>query len=318
MTDDPDDPGFSLVRPYVPEMADQLPDGRRGGRVLPAHDRPTELIPVQRVERDADGGKARHRIPAPAGPMSARLRATLIIAAAVVLTGSAAGLYASLTPDSNSVTFGAGTGALPPIPTPAAVASPSGVPTPSVARTTRDAVVPTPNPAAPSPSASATTAAVVITPTTAPGAPFGSQRNLAAGKPVTGSGSTGVNVASNAVDSDPNTYWESPHWQDSWHHHPQTLMVDLGDAATIGRIVLTLPPQAVWTARTQTIKIVGSTGGWRFDTIVGTAEYRFDPATGNTVTISFDSTSVRYVELMFTANTVWPAGQLSEIEIFAA
>ncbi len=44
--------------------------------------------------------------------------------------------------------------------------------------------------------------------------------------------------------------------------------------------------------------------------------YAFDPASGNTVTITFAATTTRYVRLQLTANTAWPAGQLSEFEVY--
>jgi hypothetical protein len=50
--------------------------------------------------------------------------------------------------------------------------------------------------------------------------------------------------------------------------------------------------------------------------IVGSATYTFNPATGNTVTITFSATTAQYVRLDFTANSGWPAGQLSEFEVF--
>jgi hypothetical protein len=50
----------------------------------------------------------------------------------------------------------------------------------------------------------------------------------------------------------------------------------------------------------------------------GAAGYTFDPATGNTVTVTFGASSQRYVRLTFTANTGWPAGQLSEFEVYAS
>lgn len=53
-------------------------------------------------------------------------------------------------------------------------------------------------------------------------------------------------------------------------------------------------------------------------TLAGSAGYRFDPASGNTVTITFAATRVRYVRLTFTANTGWPAGQVSEFEVYAS
>jgi F5/8 type C domain len=62
--------------------------------------------------------------------------------------------------------------------------------------------------------------------------------------------------------------------------------------------------------------VLGSTDGSTFTTIVASAGYTFNPATGNTVTITFPSTSYRYVRLNFTANTGWPAGQVSEFQIW--
>ena len=46
--------------------------------------------------------------------------------------------------------------------------------------------------------------------------------------------------------------------------------------------------------------------------------YVFNPATGNTVTINFTAATTRYVRVNVTANTGWPAGQLSEFEIYGA
>jgi hypothetical protein len=64
--------------------------------------------------------------------------------------------------------------------------------------------------------------------------------------------------------------------------------------------------------RNQTLSISdGST------TLVGSATYTFDPATGNTVTINTAGRSARFLRVTFTANTGWPAGQVSELEIYA-
>jgi hypothetical protein len=46
------------------------------------------------------------------------------------------------------------------------------------------------------------------------------------------------------------------------------------------------------------------------------AGVEFDPATGNTATITFATTSQRRLRLTFTGNTGWPAGQLSELEVY--
>ena len=50
---------------------------------------------------------------------------------------------------------------------------------------------------------------------------------------------------------------------------------------------------------------------------MGSANYSFNPSTGNTVTVNFSATSLRYLKLTFTANTGWPAGQLSELLVYA-
>lgn len=99
---------------------------------------------------------------------------------------------------------------------------------------------------------------------------------------------------------------------------PQWLEVDLGTAAIVSRIVMNLPPSPAWGARTQTLQIQGSTDGTAFTTIAGSRGYGFDPASGNTATATFSATSARYLRLTFTANTGWPAGQLSEIGVFAS
>ena len=94
-------------------------------------------------------------------------------------------------------------------------------------------------------------------------------------------------------------------------------MVDLGAPTDVGRIVLRLPPSTAWGARTQTLSVAGSTDGSTFITIVASAGYTFNPATGNTVTVTFAATNRRFIRLNFTANTGWPAGQVSELQVFA-
>ncbi|WP_433615175.1 discoidin domain-containing protein [Dactylosporangium sp. CA-139114] len=143
-------------------------------------------------------------------------------------------------------------------------------------------------------------------------APPNTNTNLAAGRPTAESSHTQVYGSGNAVDGNTGTYWESAN--NAW---PQWLQVDLGSAVATRRIVLTLPPQSAWATRTQTLSVSGSTNGSTFSTIVGSAGYTFDPATGNTVTIAFPSTvTTRYLRLTFTANTGWPAGQVSEFRVY--
>ncbi|WP_433342704.1 discoidin domain-containing protein [Micromonospora sp. CA-111912] len=115
----------------------------------------------------------------------------------------------------------------------------------------------------------------------------------------------------NANDGNPDTYWESAN-----NAFPQWLQADLGATVTVDRLVLKLPPAAAWQTRTQTLSVQGSTNGSSFTTLKASAGYTFDPATGNTVTITFAAASSRYVRLNLTANTGWPAGQVSEFELY--
>jgi hypothetical protein len=141
-----------------------------------------------------------------------------------------------------------------------------------------------------------------------------STTNLALNQPVTASGYTQVYVPANAVDGNTGSYWESTD-----NAFPQWFQVDLGSSVSIGRIVMDLPPSTAWGTRTQTILVQGSTDGTNYTTLAPSQGYTFDPSTGNTAGITFNSTStVRYVKLTFTANTGWPAGQLSELQIFSS
>lgn len=136
--------------------------------------------------------------------------------------------------------------------------------------------------------------------------------NLALGKTVTASGYADVYVAGHVNDGNQGTYWESVN-----NAFPQWIQVDLGAATSIDQIALKLP--AGWETRIQTLAVQGSTNGSTFTNIVGSAGYSFNPAlNNNTVTINFAAVSTRYVRLAFTGNTGWPAGQISEFEIYGA
>jgi hypothetical protein len=140
-----------------------------------------------------------------------------------------------------------------------------------------------------------------------------STTNLALNQPVTASSSYETFAASNVTDGNTSSYWEST----DGAGYPQTISVDLGSAQSIGSVTLDLPPSSAWATRTQTLSVLGSTNGTSYSQLVGSAAYTFNPSTGNTATISLPSgTSDRYVQLSFTANTGWPAAQLSELQVF--
>ncbi|RXZ80455.1 glycosyl hydrolase [Paenibacillaceae bacterium] len=136
--------------------------------------------------------------------------------------------------------------------------------------------------------------------------------NLALGKNVTASGYNDVYSSSHVNDSNQGTYWES-----SNNAFPQWVQIDLGASVSIDQIVLKLP--AGWETRTQTLSVQGSTDGSTFNTVVGSANYTFNPSVNNnSVTINFAAADTRYVRLNVTANTGWPAAQLAEFEIYGS
>ena len=131
--------------------------------------------------------------------------------------------------------------------------------------------------------------------------------NLATGRTLTAS-SHNEYVPGNANDGNAATYWESN------GAFPQWLQVDLGSSVQVNRVVLKLPPG--WGARTETLSVQGSTNGTSFSTLSASAGRTFDPASGNTVSISFTAATVRWVRVNITANTGWGAAQLSELEVY--
>ncbi|HEV2635606.1 MAG TPA: discoidin domain-containing protein [Actinocrinis sp.] len=142
-------------------------------------------------------------------------------------------------------------------------------------------------------------------------------QDLALGRPATASSFTQNYVAQNAVDGNTGTYWES---QNGSTVFPQSLTVNLGSVTTVGRLVLNLPPVAAWNSRTETLSVLGAGASGGFSTIAGSASYGFNAGSGgndDTVTVAFGAVHVQYVELVFTANTGWPAAQLSELGVYS-
>jgi hypothetical protein len=120
-------------------------------------------------------------------------------------------------------------------------------------------------------------------------------------------------VGSNITDGNAGTYWESANGTDAF---PHAISVDLGSEKKVSRVVLKLPPVADWNVRTQNITVYGAHNTTSAFGLVSAADYTFNAATGNTVTIRFTATATRYVQLWFTANSGWPAAQLSELAAY--
>ncbi|RXZ79024.1 discoidin domain-containing protein [Paenibacillaceae bacterium] len=113
-----------------------------------------------------------------------------------------------------------------------------------------------------------------------------------------------------AVDGDPYTYWES-----EAKKFPQFITVDLGQETKIRQAALQLPPIDAWDKREQEIEVLTSTDGSSFKTLLPPTNYTFDPKLENRVEIPLPETNARYVKLVITNNTGWPAAQLSEFEV---
>lgn len=137
----------------------------------------------------------------------------------------------------------------------------------------------------------------------------GGSVDLARGRATSESSHTQGYGAGNAVDGNPDSYWESAN-----NAFPQWLQADLGAAAAVTRIVLAVPP--AWGARTQTLTVSGSTDGGAFDTLVPARGYVFDPARGNSVTLTVPGGARRFLRVTCTGNTGWPAGQLARFEVY--
>ncbi|MFE4695759.1 discoidin domain-containing protein [Streptomyces sp. NPDC056738] len=133
--------------------------------------------------------------------------------------------------------------------------------------------------------------------------------NLAQGKPFTESGHADVYPAANAGDGNRNTYWESTN-----NAFPQWLQVDLGSSVKVNQVTLRLP--SGWPSRSETLKVQGSTDNQNFTDLTASKAYTFDSSNDQSTTIALDTTTTRYVRVLVTANTGWPAGQLSELEVY--
>ncbi|MBK3595714.1 MULTISPECIES: discoidin domain-containing protein [Streptomyces] len=138
----------------------------------------------------------------------------------------------------------------------------------------------------------------------------GAASNLAVSKPITASSVVHTFVAANANDNSLTTYWEG-----AGGSYPNTLTVKLGANADTRSVVVKLNPDSSWGARTQNIQVLGrEQDATAFTGLAAAKDYRFDPASGNTVTIPVTA-RVADVQLKFTSNTGSGAGQVAEFQV---
>jgi hypothetical protein len=116
-------------------------------------------------------------------------------------------------------------------------------------------------------------------------------------------------VAANATDGSLTTYWEGG-------GNPSSLTVDLQANAQLSSLVVKLNPDPVWSARTQRIEVLGRLqNSASFTVLVPAADYRFDPASGNSATLPLAATASA-VQLNVLSNSGAPAGQVAELQVF--
>lgn len=141
----------------------------------------------------------------------------------------------------------------------------------------------------------------------------GGRKNLALGAPVVANNKIYDFVGSKAADGDVNTYWEG-----AANKYPNTVQVDLINSIQLDMAVLKLNPQKIWGKRVQTFAVEISDNGSDFTTLIPESNYEFNPVeNSNTVVINLNA-KARYLRFTFTKNTGANAGQLAELEVYAA
>ncbi|HTJ72904.1 MAG TPA: discoidin domain-containing protein [Actinospica sp.] len=251
--------------------------------------------PAEQVAADAESG-SRFALP-PRRALYAGAAAIVLAAGTFGIVDYAAGHGSAKATAAGSTVSGTAT-------VPAVPAAPAVPAVPVTSATTSISVSPSASPspsraAAPSATHSAA-AAATTTPT-----------DLALGKTESSSSHAGSFVASNVIDGNAGTYWQSQVDSGSF---TEWVQVDLESATKVSKIVMRLPPS--WSSRTQTIEIYGLATGYDAFVIEPTSTYSFDRASGNTVTVTFAALSTRYVQLVITGNSVLDAGQMGEVQIY--
>lgn len=106
---------------------------------------------------------------------------------------------------------------------------------------------------------------------------------------------------------------------------PALIVIDLADVYKLSKVVLSLPPTIVWSARTQNIEVSVSSSNLTYNskttefTVVKEAtDYLFDPQNGNRVILDMNDVSCRYLKIVINSNNAAGGygGQLSEISAY--
>lgn len=139
-----------------------------------------------------------------------------------------------------------------------------------------------------------------------------SGENVALKKPISASSYQDVYMPRYAVDGRIKSYWEG-----KANTYPNIVIVDLQRECDIHTIRIALNPDKIWSKRIQTFEIRYSLDGENYKVLVPRADYVFDPLTSNIVDIKLPKREkVRYIQIIFYANTGATGGQMGELEIY--
>ncbi len=146
-----------------------------------------------------------------------------------------------------------------------------------------------------------------------PVAPEGT--NIAIKKKITSSGDQPSCFARKAIDGNAEG---ASYWEGKANTFPNTISLDFAQESSIHAVRICLNPESLWEKRTQTFSVKTSADGESYTELVPSADYAFDPKTGNYVIIDLpEGTKTRYLQLEFTANSSATGGQIAELEVYS-
>lgn len=138
--------------------------------------------------------------------------------------------------------------------------------------------------------------------------------NIAGEAKMTANGYNDVYVPNKVNDG--NTAGTS-YWEGAPNEYPNILTATFKEEKSIHALKVLLCPQSIWGARKQTFSVEISSDGENFEELIASADYDFDPNTGNEVVLEFDTTTCKAVRLVFTANTGSVGAQVAELELYS-
>ncbi len=138
--------------------------------------------------------------------------------------------------------------------------------------------------------------------------------NIAGEAKMTASGYNDVYVPNKANDGD--TAGAS-YWEGAPNEYPNILTATFAEEESIHAVKVLLCPQVIWGKRTQTFSVEISSDGENFEELIASADYKFDPNTGNELVLEFDAVTCKAVRLVFTDNTGATGAQVAELELYS-